>query len=36
MALTRMNVFSGCQKLDGQLATLGAWTQPVLLLVIRL
>ena len=32
----RMKVFSGYQKLDGQLATLGAWTQSVLLLVIRL
>lgn len=36
MALMRMKVFSGYQKLDGQLATLGAWTQSVLLLVIRL
>lgn len=31
-----MNISSGYQKLDGLLATLGAWVQPVLLLVIRL
>jgi putative oxidoreductase len=32
----RMNISSGYQKLDGLLATLGAWGQPVLLLLIRL
>lgn len=31
-----MNLSSGYQKLDGLLATLGGWLQPVLLLVIRL
>lgn len=31
-----MNLSSGYQKLDGVLATLGAWAQPVLLLAIRL
>ena len=31
-----MQILSGYQKLDGLLATLGAWVQPVFLLVIRL
>lgn len=31
-----MNLSSNYRKLDGLLATLGAWVQPVLLLVIRL
>lgn len=31
-----MKLLSAYQKLDGLLATLGAWAQPVLLLVIRL
>jgi putative oxidoreductase len=31
-----MKIFSGYQKLDGLLATLGVWAQPVLLLAIRL
>lgn len=32
----RMTLFSRYQKLDGLLATLGAWLQPVFLLAIRL
>lgn len=35
-ALIRMKLFSLYQKLDGLLATLGVWGQPVLLLAIRL
>lgn len=35
-ALMRMKILSGYQKLEGLLATLGAWAQPVVLLAIRL